>query len=85
MGNRTKGKFQFHNGTIKTFSKSAEKKVNISFNSITVQLRRRNGKISLAWNCSFNSITVQLRPSEETNKKILKTRFNSITVQLRLS
>ena len=55
-------RFQFHNGTIKTPDGAVRSYLLSSFNSITVQLRRKITFGLVVRVESFNSITVQLRP-----------------------
>ena len=62
-------KFQFHNGTIKTWIQKIEKgDMYVSFNSITVQLRQPHRDKRWLVQVSFNSITVQLRPIKYSKK-----------------
>ena len=54
--------FQFHKGTIKTFTLTLETSVLSDFNSIKVQLKHTQASGKAGYADNFNSIKVQLKP-----------------------
>ena len=75
--------FQFHKGTIRTFSVSWVYSFYYHFNSIKVRLEHCSRDGSSTDYSYFNSIKVRLEP-ERHNAVEIKFNFNSIKVRLEL-
>ena len=74
--------FQFHNGTIKTIENENSSELEVSFNSITVQLRQFQVRDRNKAYGRFNSITVQLRRyAERTETPIYWFQFHNGTIK----
>ena len=86
MGNTSSIIFQFHKGTIKTFTSSAGSSSPNYFNSIKVRLKL-GSLLHRLYDGNFNSIKVRLKHSLCLNPflQVFQTDFNSIKVRLKLN